>query len=147
MRRDSMSLPSVLSNARRAIALDAVEAYLDVLRNQELVGIAIENVTVYRAAPAGVRERVAGGQSGAGDLQQAISRLAAASDAKVQVERDLEDTRTRYQRVVDGIFSDLVRGPPRGPPRQHLPSDVGTAVQQALQKSPTVIMPPSLNWM
>ncbi|KAF0118709.1 MAG: outer membrane protein LapE [Rhodospirillaceae bacterium] len=132
-RRDAAAL-RVLERTE-ATALDVVEAYLDVLRNQALVMVATENVAAHRATLNKVRQRVTGGQSGTGDLQQATSRLATARDAEVQVGRDLAEARTRYQRVVNDPPHDLIRPEV---PRQYLPAGVENGVQQAVQKSPTM---------
>lgn len=116
-----------------SMAVDVAEAYLDVLRNQDLLTLAIENVDTHRSTLNKVRQRVTGGQTGTGDLQQAISRLAASRDTQIQVERDLMDAQIRYLRLVDDDPKDLSR-----PARQNLPGTMEMGVRYALMNNPSV---------
>lgn len=83
-----------------AIALDAVRSYLDTLRSLEIVELAKENVEKHRRTLNEIQDRVRAGQSGIGDDQQALARLAAAEDTLVETMRALDDAEITYQRVV-----------------------------------------------
>lgn len=117
------------------LALDATEVYLDVLRNQDLVELATDNVAIHEQTLEQVQERVDAGQTGVGDAQQALSRLAAARDALIEAERDLNDAKARFIRVVGTEPEDLIAAPDLA---DQLPDSVGAAVSTAVKQSPTV---------
>jgi adhesin transport system outer membrane protein len=91
-----------------AIALDAVRSYLDTLRSLEIVELAKENVEKHRRTLNEIQDRVRAGQSGIGDDQQALARLAAAEDTLVETMRALDDAEITYQRVVGVQPTNLV---------------------------------------
>jgi len=82
------------------IALDAAEAYIDVVRYIRLVELARQNVANHEAIFSNVESRYKGGRSGEGDLQQALERVEAAKAALFEFERSLEDARAKYRKVV-----------------------------------------------
>ncbi len=118
-----------------ATALNAIEAYLDVIRNQELVALAEENVGNHDEYLGNVRERVRGGRSGVGDEQQARSRLSAAQDALYQQTQQLEDAKAAFIQVVGEEAAEL-----ETPTFDEtvLPPSHDAAVHRAVTKSPTV---------
>src|SRR3989442_1190314 len=63
------------------IALDAAEAYIDVVRYTRLIALSQENVAAHRKIFSNVQSRYSGGRAGEGDLQQAQERVAAAEAA------------------------------------------------------------------
>ncbi|MBB4284931.1 TolC family outer membrane protein [Roseospira goensis] len=117
------------------LSLDASEVYLDVLRFQDLLGIARENVAVHESILAQVRQRVEGGESGVGDLQQTESRLAAARETVVSSEQDLRDARARFMRVVGAEAEGLNQAPSVA---GSLPGRLDEAVAYAINNSPTL---------
>ncbi|MCF8466658.1 MAG: TolC family outer membrane protein [Sneathiella sp.] len=118
-----------------AIALDAVRAYLDTLRSLEIVELAKENVEKHRRTLSEIQDRVKAGQSGIGDDQQALARLASAEDTLVETRRALDDSEITYQRVVGmepanlelPAFSDGV-----------LPDNIDDVVSIALESNPDI---------
>mgnify|MGYP003131608909 CR=1 FL=1 len=119
-----------------AIALDAVRAYLDTLRSLEIVELARENVEKHRRTLGEIQERVRAGQSGIGDDQQALARVAAAEDTLVETQRALDDAEISYQRVVGAppanlqqpTFNDSV-----------IPARVEDIIALALQHNPDIL--------
>ncbi len=118
-----------------AIALDAVRSYLDTLRSLEIVELAKENVEKHRRTLNEIQDRVRAGQSGIGDDQQALARLAAAEDTLVETLRAQDDAEITYLRVV-GVqpvnlelpeFSDSV-----------LPDNIDDIVAMALEGNPDI---------
>lgn len=99
------------------IALDAAEAYIDVVRYTRLVELARQNVANHEAIFNNVESRYKGGRSGEGDLQQALERVEASKAALSEFERSLEDARAKYRKVV-GVepfnlrFPSTLRGMP-----------------------------------
>src|SRR5262249_26840375 len=59
-------------------ALDASEAYIDVVRYTRLVALAQENVKAHRSILGNVQQRFKGGRAGQGDLEQTNERVDAA---------------------------------------------------------------------
>jgi len=117
------------------ISLDTSEVFLDVLRYQELLRLADDNVAVHQDILDQVSSRVNAGQSGVGDRQQAESRLSAALDTQVQSRQDLDDARARFERIV-GV-------PPEGLERpaslvSQLPATIDEVVLTAVNTSPTL---------
>jgi outer membrane protein, adhesin transport system len=69
------------------IALDAAEAYIDVVRYQRLVALAHQNVTNHEELLKNVESRFAGGRAGEGDLQQTLERVEAAKATLADFQR------------------------------------------------------------
>jgi len=117
------------------LSLDTAEVYLDVLRYSDLIAIAQENIAVHESILSQVRQRVDGGESGVGDLQQTESRLAAARETLVSTEQDLRDAQARFAAVVGADPSGLVPAPSMA---GSLPGRVDEAVNYAINNSPTL---------
>ncbi len=89
-----------LAEAREEIALKATEAYLDVLKNRELVRLANESLKAHLGTADKVRLRVQGGVGQRADLQQALGRIALArSTASARAGR-LREAEARYLAVI-----------------------------------------------
>ena len=82
------------------IALDAAEAYVDVVRYLRLVGIAEQNVATHEKIFANVNSRFSGGRAGEGDLEQSRERVENAKAQLDEFRRSLEDARAKYRKVV-----------------------------------------------
>ena len=117
------------------IALNATQAYLDVMRNQEIVLLAKDNVQIHKDYLGDVRQRVDGGQSGVADLQQAEARVAEASAVLIRAEKELDDAGANFNRVVGEAPSGLTL-----PEFQdsYLPSNVDSAVSHAIANNPAI---------
>lgn len=83
------------------VALDAIEAHIDVLRQRELLRLTEQNLAVHRRILARVRQRVAQGASPDADAQQARARLEAANATMIETKGALEDAENRYEFVVN----------------------------------------------
>jgi adhesin transport system outer membrane protein len=92
------------------IALDAAEAYVDVVRYLRLVDLATQNVATHEKIFANVNSRFAGGRAGEGDLEQARERVENAKAQRDEFRRSLEDARSKYRKVV-GLEPVNVRFP------------------------------------
>lgn len=117
------------------IALDAVQAYLDVLRQLQLVRYAEDNVSAHVATKGDVERRVEAGRSGLGDQRQAESRLAQARADLVTAQRRLDDARAFYRRVVGSEAMDLARPELSD---EVLPKDVNEALRRTAATNPSV---------
>jgi adhesin transport system outer membrane protein len=115
--------------------LDAVEAYLEVLRHRERVKISEDNVGIHRARLQQVQSRATAGGGNIADVRQAEARLANAESALVQTQGNLKDAESQFVRVV-GQAPDTLDAPEL--PSSAIPADVDSAVNAALGNSPTV---------
>jgi adhesin transport system outer membrane protein len=82
------------------IGLDTIEAYLEALRQRELVTLARRNVGIHENHLKLTRSKVAGGACSQADVEQADSRLASARDNLAEAEGRMVDADTTYKRIV-----------------------------------------------
>jgi outer membrane protein, adhesin transport system len=117
------------------VALDAVEAHLDVLRNHELVELARENVEQHQRilGQVGLLERRGAGSIG--DVRQAESRLAEAESSLALAIGNLRDAAAFYRAVVGLAPEDLEGGVP---PIADLPESEDASAAVAAATNPTV---------
>lgn len=119
------------------IALDLVEAYLDIMRHQELVALAEDNVRVHAVTLGDVRERVEGGQTGVGDVQQAEGRYADAKATRIEARQDLDEAINRYLRLAGREEQNMSRPEFKW---AVLPVTQDEAVDRALKLNPTLFL-------
>ena len=117
------------------IALDAAEAYIDVVRFLRLVALANQNVANHEELFSHVKSRYSGGLAGEGDLQQALERVEAAKATRADFQRSLDDARSKYRKII-GVeaFNVSFPGPLRG-----LPRSKDDALAIALRRNPTLL--------
>lgn len=116
------------------LALDASEAYLDVVRYIRLVELASRNLQAHREILRNVDQRYAGGRAGEGDLQQTRERVAAAEAALGAFRQSLDEARARYRKVV-GLEAHNLRWPGRLP---DLPGTKDATLAIAIRYNPTI---------
>lgn len=116
------------------IALDAAEAYIDVVRFTRLVALAQENVKAHRSIFSNVQSRFKGGRAGQGDLEQTSERVASAEVSLTEFRRSLEDARAKFRKAV-GIEPYNLRGPGRLP---GLPATKNQVLAVTLVGNPTI---------
>ncbi|OKL45842.1 TolC family outer membrane protein [Pseudovibrio exalbescens] len=91
-----------------AVALDAIEAYVDVIRHQQILRKSRENTAKHQRIYNEVRQRFEGGETGAADLAQAQERVAATKIITASVRKSLLETIAKYRRVVGMEPENLV---------------------------------------
>ena len=116
------------------IALDAAEAYIDVVRYTRLIALAQENVKAHRSIFSNVQSRFKGGRAGQGDLEQTSERVAASEVTLTEFRRSLEDARARFRKSV-GTEPYNLRGPGRLP---GLPAAKDQVLAVTLTDNPTI---------
>lgn len=89
-----------LEDTRNALAFRASEAYLDVLRNRELVALAVENVSAHQKTLQNVEAKQSSGVGNKADVNQARARLALAHSTLTAREGGLREAVARYVRLV-----------------------------------------------
>ena len=89
-----------LLDASETMALNAVEAYIDVYRHQALLAVAQRNIQKHVAIGQQVRDLVQGGRLPFSDELTIDDRIASARLVELEVKRSLRDARSRYERVI-----------------------------------------------
>ena len=117
------------------IALDAAEAYVNVVRYLRLVSIAQQNLANHERIFSNVNSRFSGGRAGEGDLDQARERVESARAAVAEFQKSLEDARAAYRKTV-GIEPVNLRFPG---PLGGLPSSRDEALATAVRFNPTIL--------
>lgn len=83
-----------------ALALDAIEAYIDVLRHLKVMEISRRTVARHRELLAAVRQLERGGKVGKSEVTQVEERLAGAEVSVDRVQQSLLEARAKFKRVV-----------------------------------------------
>jgi outer membrane protein, adhesin transport system len=124
-----------VAEAAEFIALDAVEAHLDVLRNLDLVELARENVAEHRRIFDRVERLEREGGGSIADVRQTEARVASSESALATAIGNLRDSQARYISVVGASPESLE---PPLVPLQAVPESGETAAVRAGVNSPTV---------
>ena len=117
-----------------AVGLTSVEAYIDVVRHNELLGLAQENVRRHQSLLGIIRERFDGGKSPVGDLEQTVERVESAKALVAQIKVAQATARAKFKNAV-GI------SPPKLKPVAYatgIPKSVAAVTHAALQNNPRV---------
>lgn len=130
-----MSSAYRVREAAELTGLSIVEAYLEVLRQRELLAIASQNVADHISLLDQIKDGVSGGRSTQADLEQAKSRLGAARAGESQTRESLRRAESVYIQNVGDAPQDLVMPVV---PVDKLTADVGEEVNKALTQSPTL---------
>lgn len=126
-----------VQEAAEFIAVDAIEAHLDILRNQQIVALNRENVAAHERILRQVRSLERAGRADVADVQQTQARLANAQASLAQATGALADAVALYQRVVGREPDALTL---EAPPVAGLPKDREAAAALASVQSPTVLI-------
>lgn len=118
------------------IALDAVQAYVDVLRQQQLVALADKNVSNHERILAQIRERSESGVGRRSELQQTEGRVARAHASLIAQQNNLQDAESRLHEILGRyvVVSKLKK--PRLP--VHPGESLDELIDIALQKHPAI---------
>ena len=121
-------------SASEDVALQAVDAYVEVLKNRELVGFARENLLAHQKTFDQVKLRSDKGVGRRADLDQIEARLSLASANLQSAESVARDAEIAFQRVVGRnpiALSEV-------PEAKALPSSVDEAVKIGFSNHPTL---------
>ena len=118
------------------VLLDAVMAYMNVVRDREIVRLRRKNVKVFREQLRATRDRFNVGDVTRTDVSQAEAALAGARAQLAQAEADLADSRAAYEEVIGHAPKSV--GFPRILPRL-LPRTLTEALRRAARKNPQVL--------
>ncbi|WP_232471413.1 TolC family outer membrane protein [Halomonas sp. N3-2A] len=123
-----------LLGASENVALEAVQAYLDVERYRELVRLAQENYRQHQRVYQQIEERVQNGAGRGVDLEQITGRLALAESNLMTEASNLHDVSARYLRIVGQLPTDSLAPMPGF--EDDLPPSVTEAVNLAFEGNP-----------
>jgi adhesin transport system outer membrane protein len=126
-----------VQEAAEFTALDAIEAHLEVLRNQILVVLARENLAEHRRILGLVRELEGEGAGSIADLRQTEARIAAAQSSLATALGNLRDAEALYIAVV-GTPPEALQDPVV--PFPAVPESQEAAAAEAMVNSPTVMI-------
>ncbi len=123
-------------DAATTIALQAVQAYLEVQRSRLVSQIAGENLKSTQAIVGRVANRVDAGLSDNTDMEQARARLYAAKDSKAEAALRVQDANTLYLTAV-GAEPDKLKTPEL--PRGYLAKSLSTVIARSKDASPKIL--------
>ena len=116
--------------------LDAVTAYMNVVREQAVLELQINNEDVLRRQLEASQDRFSVGEITRTDVSQAESRLSGATAGRIQAAGALRDSRAVYEQVIGQAPGSLEAAPP---PLNTLPGTLEQALSIAEENNPIVI--------
>lgn len=126
---------ATLLDTEQTVLLNAATAYLDVLRDQEVLALDVNNERILKRQLAAARDRYKAGEYTRTDVSQAESRLAEAVATRATAEGTLESARAAYARIVGTLPGKLAF--PK--PAVRLPGTMDEAVSMAQSNHPSVL--------
>lgn len=123
---------SSLRSAEQSVLLDAVSAYMDVLRDQARLQLTAKNEEVLRRQLEATQDRFDVGEVTRTDVAQAEARLARATADRISAEGQLAVSGATYERVVGEKPQDLAAAPPL----PSLPASLNDALLIGLDENP-----------
>jgi len=114
-------------------ALNAVEAYINVLRRQGLLSLAKENLLVHQRTNDQIQLRSQRGIGKRADADQSNGRLALAEKNVLSEVGNLQDAETAFLRVIGELPSSLQEV---SAPTDALPANLDLAIEQAVANHP-----------
>ncbi|WP_297737077.1 TolC family outer membrane protein [uncultured Maricaulis sp.] len=124
-----------LRATEQAVLVDAVTAFMDVRRDNNVVEIRQNNVEVLAQQLRAARDRFEVGEITRTDVSQAEARLSAAQTQLSAAQAQLAASRAAYERVTGQPAASLSE-PPALPP---LPDNLGDAAEFAFDNSPQLL--------
>ncbi len=117
------------------VALDITEAFLEVLRQRDLLSISRANVQDHLRIMQTIREGAATGTVTDGDVAQAEARVASARAVEASIRQDLRVAEASFIKTVGDMPGNLIFPEV---PRDALPENIEEAVKIAITQSPTL---------
>jgi adhesin transport system outer membrane protein len=114
-------------------ALKVVDAYMEVLRRQELVQLTKDNQAVHQRTFDQIKIRSDSGVGRKADMDQILARLALAQANVMAAESNSREAEITFQRVVGKMPQDLAKP---GAPDESMPKDLSSAIDVAMANHP-----------
>jgi outer membrane protein len=125
-----------LRSVEQSVLLEAVTAYMDVVRDQAIVRLRENNVSVLTREFRATQDRFAVGEVTRTDVAQAEARRAGSVSALDLARANLKTSRATYERVVGHPPSNLQEPSPNN---RRLPSSLNEAISIGSKESPEVV--------
>lgn len=129
-----MAARAGLENAENTIFLSAANAYVDVLRDEEVANIRRNNVRVLGRQLTAAQDRFDVGEGTRTDIAQSQSRLAAAEAGLAQADAQLDISRATFVRLVGRMPNQLAPAPAFA-----LPKSLDEAIGLARNNNPQLL--------
>ncbi len=123
------------SSVGEDIALEVIRAYLDVMKQKEVLKLAQQTLVTHEDIYDRMDKRAESGVGSTADLDQISSRLALARSNVISQTANLNDAKTNFQRVVGRYPADGELAVP-GTYRKYLPETVEAAIDLAHENHP-----------
>ncbi|WP_432463778.1 TolC family outer membrane protein [Agarivorans sp. QJM3NY_33] len=125
----------LLYNDAENIALQVVNVYLEVLKQQQLLTLAENNLQTHLAIQGDIKKRTDAGLGSSADLTQINGRVARANTNALSAQNNLLDAQSQFLRMVNSLPQDLVMP---AADMNLLPPDLDSAVDAALKVHPAL---------
>lgn len=125
-----------LRSVQQQILLDAITAYMNVVRDQAIVGLRENNVKVLTEQLTATRDRFEVGEVTRTDVSQAEARRAGAISALNAAQADLKASRSVYERVIGHPPSNLQSPTPL---ESRLPNSLQAAMNIGDAENPQIL--------
>lgn len=125
-----------LRNIEQLVLLEAVTAYMDVVRDQEIVKLRENNVTVLSKELKATQDRFAVGEVTKTDVAQAQARRAASVSALDLARANLKTSRATYERVIGHAASGVALPSPNV---KAVPRTLDEAIAIGSKENPNVV--------
>ena len=125
-----------LRTVEQSVFLDAITAYMDVVRDQTILRIRENNVSVLSRELQATRERFAVGEVTRTDVAQTEARRAASVSALDLARSNFNTSRGNYERHVGRPANNLVEP---NPDSKRLPKSLDEAISISTRENPTVV--------
>lgn len=125
-----------LRAVEQQVLLDAVTAYVDVIRDQAIVRLRENNVNVLSRELKASEDRFAVGEVTRTDVAQSQARRALSISALDLARANLKTSRATYEQVIGHAPNNLSEPSPNAP---GLPGNLDSAIASASQENPNVI--------
>ena len=139
-RREAKSLVKAgraqLLSVEQDVLLQAVTAYMDVLRDEAVLELNTNNVEVLKRQLQASQDRFRVGEITRTDVAQSEARLAGSMSARITAEANLAASRATYRRVI-GDAPGSLQQPPALPP---MPANYDDALSVAFAENPNVFI-------
>lgn len=122
-------------SAAENTALEAVQAYLEVLKRQKLVDLAQTNLEAHERTHDQIELRSERGVGRKADMDQSLGRVARAKANLIAEQNNLRDAETTYLRVV-GAAPESLQDPES--PKALIPATLDEAIDMAINNHPTL---------
>jgi TolC family type I secretion outer membrane protein len=126
---------ATLTVTEQSVLLDAVTAYMNVVRDQAVLQLTVNNEQVIRRQLEATQDRFRVGEVTRTDVAQAQSRLAQSTAQRVTAEGNLQASRGTFQRVI-GTYPGQLQSPT---PQLDLPATRDEAIAIAAGNNPNVV--------